>query len=115
GALGELDERELEDHRPGRQRRLDPADELGVANDAEFVGRIEAALPAGSMVFQLPLIEFPEGAEPGTVGPYDLARAYLHSKSLRWSFGAMKGRYGDSWQKHAADRPVPEMLRTLAM
>ena len=26
----------------------------------------------------------------------------------------MKGRYGDAWQKYAADRPTPEMLRTIA-
>ena len=28
--------------------------------DAEFVGRIEAALPPGSLVFQLPSVAFPE-------------------------------------------------------
>ena len=85
------------------------------ADDAEFVGRIESSLPPGSMIFQLPLIDFPEGNVPGTMGPYDHARAYLHSKSLRWSFGAMKGRYGDAWQKYAADLPASEMLRTLAL
>ena len=85
------------------------------AGEAEFVGRVESALPPGSMVFQLPLLEFPEASSPGKMGTYDHARAYLHSRSLRWSFGAMKGRYGDSWQKHAADLPVPEMLRALAL
>ena len=35
------------------------------ASDAEFVGRIESALPPRSMVFQLPLCEFPEGSPPG--------------------------------------------------
>ena len=67
------------------------------------------------MVFQLPLNEFPEGSPPGTMGTYDPARAYLHSKTLRWSFGAMKGRFGDSWQKYAVDRPTPETLRTIAL
>ena len=85
------------------------------AADAEFVGRIESMLPPRSMIFQLPLIDFPEGHEPGKMGPYDHVRAYLHSKELRWSFGAMKGRYGDSWQKYAVDRPVPEALRTIAL
>lgn len=85
------------------------------AADAEFVARVESKLPPGSMVFQLPLIDFPEGPEPGKMGPYDHARAYLHSKSLRWSFGAMRGRYGDAWLEHAADRPLPETLRMIAL
>ena len=92
-------------------------DELRAAydRDADFVGRIEAALPAGSAVFQLPILEFPESVPPGVMGPYDHGRAYLHSKSLRWSYGAMKGRYGDAWQKAASDRPAPGMLRSLAL
>jgi phosphoglycerol transferase len=85
------------------------------ASDAEFVGRIEASLPPGASVFQLPLNEFPEGSPPGKMGTYDPARAYLHAKSLRWSFGAMKGRYADAWQKYAVERPTPETLRTIAL
>ncbi len=83
--------------------------------DAAFVGRIEAALPVGSSVFQLPILEFPESIPPGVMGPYDHGRPYLHSKSLRWSYGAMKGRYGDAWQKAASDQPAPAMLRSLAL
>ena len=46
---------------------------------------------------------------------YDHGRPYLHSKTLRWSYGAMKGRFADAWQKAAVDRPTPDMLRTLAV
>ncbi len=83
--------------------------------DAAFVSRIEAALPAGSSVFQVPVLEFPESIAPGVMGPYDHGRPYLHSKSLRWSYGAMKGRFGDAWQKAAVDQPAPAMLRSLAL
>jgi phosphoglycerol transferase len=83
--------------------------------DATFVTRLEAALPAGSAVFQLPILEFPESIPPGVMGPYDHGRPYLHSKSLRWSYGAMKGRYDDAWQKAAVDQPIPAMLRSLAL
>ncbi len=83
--------------------------------DAAFVGRIEAALPPGASVFQLPLLEFPESMAQGAMVPYDHGRPYLHSKALRWSFGAMKGRFGDAWQKAAVDQPTPAMLRTLAV
>ncbi|HEY2155852.1 MAG TPA: hypothetical protein VGH33_09495, partial [Isosphaeraceae bacterium] len=92
-------------------------DELKAAygRDAAFVARIEAALPVGSAVFQLPILEFPESIPPGVMGPYDHGRPYLHSKSLRWSYGAMKGRFGDAWQKAASDQPAPAMLRSLAL
>lgn len=62
------------------------------ASDAEFVRRIEASLPRGAAIFQLPYITFPEG---GTQAPYEHLRPYLHSKALRWSFAAMRGRPGD--------------------
>jgi phosphoglycerol transferase len=85
------------------------------ARDAAFVGRIESAMPGGAMVFQLPILEFPETVAPGAMLPYDHGRAYLHSKTLRWSYGAMKGRFADAWQKAAADQPTPDLLRTLAV
>ena len=66
--------------------------------DATFIGQIEATLAPGSMVFQLPLLEFPESLAVGKMVGYDHGRAYLHSRSLRWSYGAMKGRHGDAWQ-----------------
>ncbi len=49
------------------------------------------------------------------MGPYDHGRAYLHSRSLRWSYGAMKGRSADAWQKAASDQPSAAMLRSLAL
>lgn len=69
-----------------------------VAADREFTARMEAALPDGAMVFQLPVMEFPEVPAPG-VPPYDHFRPYLYSRNLRYSFGSMKGRERDRWQQ----------------
>jgi hypothetical protein len=66
--------------------------------DREFVARMEAALPPHAMVFQLPVMEFPEAPVPG-VPPYDHFRPYLYSRQLRFSFGSMKGRPRDQWQQ----------------
>jgi hypothetical protein len=84
--------------------------------DAKFYGDIEATLGGGA-VFQLPFNEFPEGAmQPGVgVGSNDFARGFLHTKSTRWSFGAMKGREADQWQREVASAEAPEMLRRLVM
>jgi hypothetical protein len=76
-------------------------------SDAEFVGRIETTLPPGAMVFQLPVHSFPEGEA------YDHFRGYLHSQKLRWSFGAMRDRTGDAWQRSITTRPLNEMVETI--
>ena len=68
-----------------------------VAADREFTEKMEAALPDGAMVFQLPVMEFPESPIPG-VPPYDHFRPYLFSKHLRFSFGTHKGREREKWQ-----------------
>jgi phosphoglycerol transferase len=83
------------------------------AADAEFIGRIEKALPEGAGVFQLPMVCFPESTPVGGVASYDHFRGYLHSRRLCWSFGCMKGRSGDRWYQAAAKLPPDEMLKQL--
>lgn len=68
-----------------------------VAADREFAAKMEAALPDGAMVFQMPVMEFPESPAPG-VPSYDHFRPYLYSRNLRYSFGSMKGRERERWQ-----------------
>jgi phosphoglycerol transferase len=76
----------------------DPARTAAWNGDAAFVQRIEAALPAGAAVFQLPIVEFTEyGKAPGKLNAYEMVRPYLHSQRLRWSYGAMRSRPAD-WQ-----------------
>jgi hypothetical protein len=79
-----------------------------------FIRRVESAVPPGSMVFQLPYVPYPEAPAPNRMSNYDLLRAYLHSKSLRWSYGAMRGRWADLWQRDVASLSVPEMTERLA-
>jgi hypothetical protein len=68
-----------------------------VAADREFTEKMEAALPDGAMVFQMPVMEFPESPIPG-VPPYDHFRPYIFSRHLRFSFGTHKGREREKWQ-----------------
>jgi phosphoglycerol transferase len=84
-------------------------------SDATFVREIEARMPRGAAIFQLPYVPFPEGygsisttiSAPNTTfdTTYELGRGYIHSKSLRWSYGAMKGRAAD-WQGQLAVKPL---------
>jgi phosphoglycerol transferase len=83
--------------------------------DEDFARRIEAVVPAGALVYQLPYMPFPEvGTRQGLVD-YDLFRPYLHAHGLRWSYGAMKGRPADDWQHDLEARPLAERLSLLAL
>lgn len=84
-------------------------------NDQQFVDAIEQKLPAGAMVFQLPYVPFPENPKVKHLGDYELFKGYLHSHSLRWSYGAMKGREGDIWLRDTSEKPLPEMLENVAL
>ncbi len=64
-----------------------------VANDYDFVARIEKSVAKNSAIFILPIIIFPEG------GTYDMVRPYLASKNLRWSSPAIYGRASSMWQE----------------
>jgi hypothetical protein len=79
------------------------------ADEGRFVRRIEAVLPAGAAVYQLPYVPFPEANLGGTLEDYDLLRPYVQSERLRWSFGAMKGRDAD-WAAQLADEPLAAQL-----
>ena len=79
-------------------------------SDRAFVARIEQVLPPGAMVYQVPYTQFPE-VPPLLHEPlYSPMRMYLHSKTLRWSYGGMKGRPGDDWHRAADRLPLPERV-----
>jgi phosphoglycerol transferase len=78
--------------------------------EADFIRQVETAVPAGTMIFQLPYVPCPENPPVNKMKDYDHFRAYLHSKSLRWSYGAMKGRMTDGWQRAITEKPVEEFV-----
>jgi len=89
--------------------------------DREFFGRVETLLPEG-MVFNFPFIEYPEArtyAEAGASGSvqsYESTLGYLHTRSLRWSFGSMKGREWDTWMRRLTGKePPPQFLERIAL
>ncbi|MDD4321924.1 MAG: hypothetical protein PHH31_10325, partial [Acidaminococcaceae bacterium] len=84
-------------------------------NDKDFVAKIEASIPGDSMIFQLPYVPFPENPQVNKMRDYELFRGYLQSKNLRWSYGTMKGRERDDWQKEVAAKPINEFVESIAL
>jgi phosphoglycerol transferase len=84
------------------------------SNDSNFISAIEASVPENSMIYQLPYVPFPENPPGYKMTDYDHFRAYLHSKTLRWSYGAMKTRDGDLWQRWATPKPLNDSLAIIS-
>src|SRR5262249_25119741 len=82
--------------------------------DDEFIRRIESLVPREAMIFQLPFAPFPENPTIHQMLDYDLLRGYLHSRHLAWSYGAVKGREAETWQRMIAEKPPAELLEALA-
>ena len=61
-------------------------------SDAAFSADLETALDTGAMVFELPYIDFPESPPVGRTLDSDQFRVFLHSTTLRFSGGGIRGR-----------------------
>jgi phosphoglycerol transferase len=82
-------------------------------SDEAFVADIEHRLSPEAMVFQLPVVAFPESPRPDRMKDYDQFIGYLHSQKLRWSYGGMKGREAE-WQHGLPGQPAEFLLARLA-
>ncbi len=96
--------------------RVEPAyaqDAAAWASASRFARAVEAEVPPGARILQLPYVPFPESGAVAGVQPYDHLYGYLHSDSLAWSFGAIRGRDAD-WQGTVAGLPPAQMVDAAA-
>ncbi len=82
-------------------------------SDLALGRKVEAALPAGAMVFQLPVLGFPEVVPPHRLADYEHFRLYLTTDALRFSYGAAKYRSRSRWQRDLEQVPLPTLVRRL--
>ena len=79
-------------------------------HDKSFIQSIEKSVPAGSAIYQLPYMGYPEYSPVNNLSSYDQARGHLHSNALKWSFGGIRGREGDWFYRKLAHLPVEQQL-----
>lgn len=82
-------------------------------SDENFVKDIEADVGAGSMIYQMPYFQFPETAPMNNMADYALFRGYLHSDTLKWSYGDYKGRNADLWNRIIASYPLDQRIQAI--
>jgi hypothetical protein len=79
-----------------------------------YFARLQASVPSGSMIFQLPYIPFPQSTSPNQLGIYEELIPYLSTDSLHWSHGSMRGRDADQWNAQVGSEPIPQLVNTVA-
>lgn len=84
-------------------------------SDRDFIHMIEQTLPQDSMIWQLPFMPFPEIAPIYNMSDYSHFKGYLHSSTLKWSYGAMKGRTPHSWMELISKLPFDQMVKQLSI
>ncbi len=85
---------------------------LQVESDREFAQAMESALPRGSMIFQLPVMSFPEAPVAG-ITPYEHFRPYIYTDNLRYSFGLTKGALETGWHSQLVNLPLDKTIELL--
>jgi phosphoglycerol transferase len=79
-------------------------------SDRLFVNEIQKLVPAGSMIFELPYVPYPENPSVAHMIDYEMARGYvLTTTNMRWSYAAMKGRAQD-WAATADELPLATLV-----
>ena len=82
-------------------------------NDKAFVAQIEASSETGTMIYQLPYIQYPEGGVLNDMADSELFVGYIHSDSLKWSFGIVKETEENEWNMAVAALPAGPQVEEL--
>ncbi len=86
---------------------------VDVRSDQALARAVETALPRGAMVFQLPVLGFPEVLPPHQLADYEHFRLFLCSEALRFSYGAAKFRARSRWQRDLENVSTETLVRRL--
>jgi phosphoglycerol transferase len=111
GSLGLLDQ---------THRRMLPAPaahRAGYEADCDFVARLEASVPEGSAILQLPNCPYPNYIfrfDGHDFNGHEHLRPQLHSKSLHWTYGSMPGHRGYLWNRRLEEMPLEQQCIVLA-
>lgn len=84
------------------------------ASDEELLNRVSLALPHGTKIFQIPIVEYPGAIGGCKFDSYDLLKPYLHSKGFYWSFGSLTYSDGYQWQKSLDLSNVTSLIKQIA-
>ena len=78
-----------------------------------YFRQIEEMLPDGAMVYELPYCAYPEGGVAGQMNADMQFFGYLHTDTVRWSYGALQGEKADRLNAYLCTLPPRSLVRAL--
>ena len=84
-----------------------------VQSDRRFANELESHLTENGMVFQLPVMPFPEFGPIYQMTDYEHFRPYLFTQQLHYSYGTDKGRGDTDWQNKTSRLAPSDMIAKL--
>jgi len=89
-----------------------------VKEDKALALKLESILREDSMIYMLPVLDFPEPSQVKKIGDFEFYLygsmvPFLYSTNLRYSYGSHKGRQGSDWQFDVEKLPPAEMAAKL--
>jgi phosphoglycerol transferase len=93
----------------------DPATAATFHSDQAFFGELQARVPTGAAVFQLPYRPYPESQPINGTSESDQLRPFLNTSTLYWSAGGIKGRPQTDWPAAVSAEPLEKLTRDLAI
>lgn len=84
-----------------------------VSEDQRLARHLEAVLPPGAAVFQLPVMPFLEQPPVNGMSDYDLFRPWLFSDRTRYSYGLLADAKALHWQRWVAAQPPGPLCAVL--
>jgi len=82
--------------------------------ERDFVQKVEASLPKGSMVYNYPYSQYLTDSPYYGWGAYGQIRLYMHSHDIRWSNGSGKNTAVERWHALQASQPTEQLLIEMA-
>ena len=81
--------------------------------DEAFMSEVEAAAGDGAMLFTLPYMKNFENGSLNNMWDYTLLRGPLHSKTLKFTYGAGYGTKNDLWYRETSELEPDAMVAEL--
>lgn len=88
--------------------------EKAAAHEKSFIQSFEKEAPAGALVFQLPITNFPLDGGIDKMLPYDHARAYLWSDNTSWSWPSFSMKHR-KWQDQIGSLSGVDLVEALVL
>jgi phosphoglycerol transferase len=91
------------------------ADLQAYTGDADFVALLERHFAPNAALYQIPYVPFPVWPSVVALGAWDQTALFLHSKTLRYSFGSTNGRPSGDWQEYVASQNPRQFIEQVIL